>query len=144
MNNEKARFVWVPLLIAVAIAGGILIGRFFSADTSFGKTARYDKIESLLQCIEQQYVDTVNRNDLIENVVPKVIGELDPHSAYIPAKDLESVNEELEGSFSGIGIQFNILNDTINVISHFRRPLRKSRNTGRRPHHLGQRFCFRW
>ena len=51
MNNEKARFVWVPLLIAVAIAGGILIGRFFSADTSFGKTARYDKIESLLQCI---------------------------------------------------------------------------------------------
>ena len=64
MNNEKARFVWVPLLIAVAIAGGILIGRFFSADTSFGKTARYDKIESLLQCIEQQYVDTVNRNDL--------------------------------------------------------------------------------
>lgn len=117
MNNEKARFVWVPLLIAVAIAGGILIGRFFSADTSFGKTARYDKIESLLQCIEQQYVDTVNRNDLIENVVPKVIGELDPHSAYIPAKDLESVNEELEGSFSGIGIQFNILNDTINVVS---------------------------
>ena len=91
MNNEKARFVWVPLLIAVAIAGGILIGRFFSAETSFGKTARYDKIESLLQCIEQQYVDTVNRNDLIENVVPKVIGELDPHSAYIPAKDLESV-----------------------------------------------------
>ena len=85
MNNEKARFVWVPLLIAVAIAGGILIGRFFSAETSFGKTARYDKIESLLQCIEQQYVDTVNRNDLIENVVPKVIGELDPHSAYIPA-----------------------------------------------------------
>ena len=117
MNNEKARFVWVPLLIAVAIAGGILIGRFFSAETSFGKTARYDKIESLLQCIEQQYVDTVNRNDLIENVVPKVIGELDPHSAYIPAKDLESVNEELEGSFSGIGIQFNILNDTINVVS---------------------------
>lgn len=49
--------------------------------------------------------------------MPKVIGELDPHSAYIPAKDLESVNEELEGSFSGIGIQFNILNDTINVVS---------------------------
>ena len=117
MNNEKARFVWDPLLIAVAIAGGILIGRFFSAETSFGKTARYDKIESLLQCIGQQYVDTVNRNDLIENVVPKVIGELDPHSAYIPAKDLESVNAELEGSFSGIGIQFNILNDTINVVS---------------------------
>ena len=135
MNNEKARFVWVPLLIAVAIAGGILIGRFFSADTSFGKTARYDKIESLLQCIEQQYVDTVNRNDLIENVVPKVIGELDPHSAYIPAKDLESVNRDT--------IQYTERHHQ-RCQRHFRRPLRKSRNTGRRPHHLGQRFCFRW
>ena len=117
MSNEKARFVWVPLLVAIAIVGGIVIGKFFSAETPFGRTPRYDKIESLLQCIEQQYVDTVNRNDLIENVMPKILGELDPHSAYIPAKDLESVNEELEGSFSGIGIQFNILNDTINVVS---------------------------
>lgn len=117
MSNEKARFVWVPLLVAIAIVGGIVIGKFFSAETPFGQTPRYDKIESLLQCIEQQYVDTVNRNDLIENVMPKILGELDPHSAYIPAKDLESVNEELEGSFSGIGIQFNILNDTINVVS---------------------------
>ena len=117
MSNEKARFVWVPLLVAIAIVGGIVIGKFFSTETPFGQTPRYDKIESLLQCIEQQYVDTVNRNDLIENVMPKILGELDPHSAYIPAKDLESVNEELEGSFSGIGIQFNILNDTINVVS---------------------------
>ena len=117
MNNKQARFVWVPLLVAVAVVGGILIGRFFSSEIPFGNSARYDKIESLLQCIEQQYVDTVNRADLIENVMPKILGELDPHSAYIPAKDLESVNEELEGSFSGIGIQFNILNDTINVVS---------------------------
>lgn len=117
MNNKKARYVWIPMFIALAIVGGILIGRFFSAEIPFGNSPRYDKIESLLQCIEQQYVDTVNRNDLIENVVPKILGELDPHSAYIPAKDLESVNEELEGSFSGIGIQFNILNDTINVVS---------------------------
>lgn len=117
MNNKKARYVWIPMFIAIAIVGGILIGRFFSTEIPFGNSPRYDKIESLLQCIEQQYVDTVNRDDLIENVVPKILGELDPHSAYIPAKDLESVNEELEGSFSGIGIQFNILNDTINVVS---------------------------
>lgn len=117
MNNNKARFVWIPLLLAVAIVGGILIGRFFSTQNPFGRSARYDKIESLLQCIEQEYVDTVNQEELIENVMPKILGELDPHSAYIPAKDLESVNEELEGSFSGIGIQFNILNDTINVVS---------------------------
>ena len=117
MNNKKARYVWIPMFIAIAIVGGILIGRFFSTEAPFGNSPRYDKIESLLQCIEQQYVDTVNRNDLIENVVPKILGELDPHSAYIPAKDLESVNEELEGSFSGIGIQFSLLNDTINVVS---------------------------
>lgn len=117
MNKVKPRFIWVPLAIAVAIVGGIFIGRFFSSESPFGNISRYGKIESLLQCIEQQYVDTVNRNELIENVMPKILGELDPHSAYIPAKDLESVNEELEGSFSGIGIQFNILNDTINVVS---------------------------
>lgn len=117
MNNNKARFVWIPLLLAIAIVGGILIGRFFSTQNPFGSRTQYDKIESLLQCIEQEYVDTVNREELIENVMPKILGELDPHSAYIPAKDLESVNEELEGSFSGVGIQFNILNDTINVVS---------------------------
>ena len=116
MNNNKARFVWIPLLVAVAIVGGILIGRFFSIQNPFGGSAQYDKIESLLQCIEQQYVDTVNRDDLIENVMPKILGELDPHSAYIPAQDLESVNEELEGSFSGIGIQFNMNRDTLYVI----------------------------
>ena len=66
--------------------------------------------------INTQYVDSVNIDSLTEKVMPKIIGELDPHSSYIPAEDLEMVNNDLEGSFSGIGVQFSILNDTIMVV----------------------------
>ena len=73
------------------------------------------KIGSLLQLVEKNYVDTVNIEALIEKAMPKVLAELDPHSVYIPAKDLEETNSELAGSFSGIGIQFMIQSDTIYV-----------------------------
>ena len=66
--------------------------------------------------ISNEYVDSVNIDSLTEKVIPKIIGELDPHSSYIPAEDLEMVNNDLDGSFSGIGIQFSILNDTIMVV----------------------------
>ena len=74
-----------------------------------------DKLSQLLNIIGNQYVDTVNVNGLIEKTIPKVLGELDPHSVYIPAKDAEESNQELKGSFSGIGIQFMIQSDTIYV-----------------------------
>ena len=73
------------------------------------------KIEGLLRLVEKNYVDTVNVEALIEKAMPKVLAELDPHSVYIPAKDLEETNSELAGSFSGIGIQFTIQSDTIYV-----------------------------
>lgn len=76
---------------------------------------RIDKIDGLLRLVENNYVDTVNIEDLIEKAMPKVLAELDPHSVYIPAKDLEETNGELAGSFSGIGIQFTIQSDTIYV-----------------------------
>lgn len=74
-----------------------------------------DKIDGLLRLVERNYVDTVNIGSLIEKAMPKVLAELDPHSVYIPAKDLEETNSELAGSFSGIGIQFTIQSDTIYV-----------------------------
>ena len=74
-----------------------------------------DKIDGLLRLVERNYVDDVNIDDLIEKAMPKVLAELDPHSVYIPAKDLEETNGELAGSFSGIGIQFTIQSDTIYV-----------------------------
>ena len=69
----------------------------------------------MLRIVDDQYVDTVNMADLVEKAMPQILAELDPHSTYIPAQNLEEVNSELEGSFSGIGIQFTIQNDTIHV-----------------------------
>ena len=66
--------------------------------------------------IENEYVDEVSKAEIIENAIPKILEELDPHSQYIPAVELQRVNEPLEGNFSGIGIQFNMLNDTLVVI----------------------------
>ena len=116
---KKKTAIWLPFIIAISIVLGICIGRFYHQASTIGSRifAKQNKIETLLSIIQSQYVDTVNINKLVENAMPKIIGELDPHSAYIPAKDLLSVNEELEGSFSGIGIQFSILNDTITVVS---------------------------
>lgn len=74
-----------------------------------------NKIEALLQVIEQQYVDTVDIEAIVEQTLPKVLSELDPHSVYIPAQKVEESNQELKGSFSGIGIQFMIQSDTIYV-----------------------------
>lgn len=71
----------------------------------------------MLRIIDDQYVDTVNISDLVEEAMPQILSELDPHSSYIPAKDLEAVTADLKGSFSGIGIQFTIQNDTIHVNS---------------------------
>lgn len=116
---KKKTAIWLPFIIAISIVLGICIGRFYHQASTIGSRifAKQNKIETLLSIIQSQYVDTVNINKLVENAMPKIIGELDPHSAYIPAKDLLSVNEELEGSFSGIGIQFSVLNDTITVVS---------------------------
>ena len=116
---KKKTAIWLPFIIAISIVLGICIGRFYYQVSSIGSRifTKQNKIETLLSIIQNQYVDTVNINDLVEDAMPKIIGELDPHSAYIPAKDLLSVNEELEGSFSGIGIQFSVLNDTITVVS---------------------------
>lgn len=116
---KKKTAIWLPFIIAISIVLGICIGRFYHQASTIGSRifAKQNKIESLLGIIQSQYVDTVNINNLVEGAMHKIIGELDPHSAYIPAKDLLSVNEELEGSFSGIGIQFSVLNDTITVVS---------------------------
>jgi carboxyl-terminal processing protease len=76
-----------------------------------------DKLNSILKIIEQYYVDTVNIKDLTEAAIPAMLKKLDPHSIYLPAKDLKRANEPLQGNFEGIGISFNMLTDTILVIS---------------------------
>lgn len=117
-SSSKRYFVWLPLWIAFGIVIGIVIGNRFSAFTSqktfFGGGNKFDAV---LQYINEAYVDTVNTQELVEKAIPALIAELDPHSAYFTAKDMALMGDELEGHFSGIGVQFVLRNDTIMVVS---------------------------
>ena len=118
-KHRTSRFM--PVIVAVSIVAGILIGTFYANHFSGNKlgiiNTSSNKLNALLRIIDDQYVDTVNMGELVEDAMPQILGELDPHSSYIPAKDLEAVNSDLKGSFSGIGIQFTIQQDTIHVNS---------------------------
>ncbi len=116
-TNRSSRFI--PIIIAVSIVFGILIGTFYANHFSGNRlniiNTSSNKLNDLLHIIDDQYVDTVNMADLVEQAMPLILSELDPHSTYIPAKDLEASNADLKGSFSGIGVQFTIQNDTIHI-----------------------------
>ena len=110
---------YIPIIIAISIVVGITIGTFYANQFSNNRigiiNTSSNKLNGLLQIIDNKYVDTVNMHELIEDAMPQILGELDPHSSYIPAKDLQAVNDDLKGSFSGIGVQFTIQEDTIHI-----------------------------
>lgn len=120
MENKKS-FRFTPIVIAVSVVVGIMIGTFYSkhyAGNRLGIVNGFsNKLNALLHVVEDQYVDAVNVKELVEQAMPQILAGLDPHSVYIPAKDVEAVNSELEGSFSGIGVQFTIQNDSVHVNS---------------------------
>ena len=119
MDKNKRLAVWLPVIIACSIALGVFVGNSYNFQYQ-GKNrpiTSNNKINAILDIIDEQYVDTVNMNQLIEGTIPKIFSELDPHSVYISAEDASMVNEELEGSFSGIGVSFNMQTDTILIIS---------------------------
>lgn len=111
----KRLSTWLPLIIAVAVASGIWFGARFCNRNSENDNTPYAKLQAIMQMIEQNYVDSINVDSLIEKTLPEMMAMLDPHSTYIPVSELALYNEDIEGSFSGIGIRFNILTDTISV-----------------------------
>lgn len=118
MNNKKSnRFM--PLMMALCVVIGIIVGSFYSNHFSGNRLSIINtgtnRINNLLHIIDDQYVDKVNLDSLVEDAMPKILTELDPHSVYISAKDVEAANQDLQGSFSGVGIQFVIRQDTIHV-----------------------------
>lgn len=119
--NNSRKTVFLPLMLAVTLAAGIFIGKYLPGKDEFPNhsniRSRNDKLNIILNTIEANYVDSVNRNDLVETAIPAMLKKLDPHSIYIPAKDLARANEPLQGNFEGIGISFTMLTDTILVIS---------------------------
>lgn len=115
MSNKvlKCIKVAVPLLFGVGIALGVLIGKFVFDR----KPASYqEKLEEILGMIENEYVDDIDVDSLMDQLYPKLISLLDPHSAYIPASELQAVNDDLEASFSGVGVSFQVIGDTVTVI----------------------------
>ena len=120
MNKLK---IWLPLLFAVLIALGIYIGMrmnepYRHANSLFSfRTGQFNKINDVINYINMEYVDTVNQKKLVESTIEDMLHQLDPHSAYIPADELQASNEPLEGNFDGIGIEFHLQNDTIMVVT---------------------------
>ena len=110
---------FTPLWMAVCVVLGILVGTFYANHFSGNRlniiNSSGNKLNNLLRIIDDQYVDTVDINNLVEKAMPQILAELDPHSVYITAREGEIANDDLRGSFFGIGIEFTIRQDTIRV-----------------------------
>lgn len=115
---DKNRFV--PFIISVGVVLGILVGSFFANHFSGNRLSiinnSSNKVFDLFHLIDDQYVDSVDIPDLVERALPQILKELDPHSTYISAAEVEESMKDLKGSFSGIGVQFTIFQDTIRVV----------------------------
>ncbi|HMO39957.1 MAG TPA: S41 family peptidase [Saprospiraceae bacterium] len=118
--------IWLPLLLAVVLVTGMLIGMRLQSeaprvvdlqDNSLLTPQSYSKIEELMRYIEAKYVDEVDRDKLIDEAIANLLKQLDPHSVYFSAEQLASVNVQLEGNFNGIGVEFMILDDTVTVVA---------------------------
>lgn len=112
-QSRNPGYVLLPLALAAGIVGGIFIGRIPSGESKFEKN---EKLATILSLIDEQYVDKINIDSLLDTMIPDLLGSLDPHSAYIPKSELTAVNDELEGSFSGVGVSFQIINDSVRVV----------------------------
>ena len=118
MNQNKTnRFM--PVIMALCVVIGIFIGSFLANHFSGNRLniigSGSNKLNNLLHIIDDQYVDEVNIDSLVDMSIPKILEELDPHSVYMSAKEVETENDVLKGSFSGVGIEFVIRQDTIHV-----------------------------
>jgi carboxyl-terminal processing protease len=121
MNRPKF-YVYLPIVFSLVLILGIFIGTTFQLNNNPGTISvdsnnKYNKIEEILRYVEQEYVDTVNKEQLVEKTIVSMLQNLDPHSSYITAAELQANNEPLKGNFEGIGIEFNIVEDTICVVA---------------------------
>jgi carboxyl-terminal processing protease len=130
-SNPTKREIWLPLMLSLAVVFGILVGMKMQNEplidvkkkkNALNKTEATNivgqgRMEEILRYVDAKYVDDVNNSVMIDKSINNLLQELDPHSVYIPANELQSVSEELEGEFDGIGIETIILEDTINVVT---------------------------
>ena len=118
MTNKTK--IYLPLLLALAIAFGIFLGSSLDYQKKtiafFGGTPQEKKIKRLINYIQYEYVDDVDTDSLLDGTIKNMLRKLDPHSVYIPAKDREKISETMNGKFVGIGIQFRLIKDSLTVI----------------------------
>lgn len=123
--KTKPIYIWMPLIVGGCIGLGLLLGStgFNSGNKQQGmswnlKPNKYsDKMQYVLKYIQSDYVDTINKSELEDKALTALLEQLDPHSSYVPAEDAKSMTEMLDGNFDGIGVEFNIQNDTIYIVS---------------------------
>jgi carboxyl-terminal processing protease len=120
MTGNKKLQVWLPLIFSIVLIAGMFLGYklgsqnggnkgFFSSDSR-------SSLQEAIEFIRQKYVDSVNLDSLQGHAIREIMSELDPHSVYLPPEDLKAANEDLAGNFEGIGVEFNVFDDTVNVV----------------------------
>ena len=119
MRNKKLQ-VWLPLILSICMVAGMFIGYRIKdnmPNTGIFFLDRPRPVQEVMDLIKREYVDKEDEDSLGDIAIQAMLAKLDPHSVYLPAQELEQVNEDMEGKFYGIGIEFNIFNDTINVLN---------------------------
>ena len=117
---NKKYLVYVPVLLALALIAGLFLGNALNrSGQPLQRNIKFsagNKLSAILNLVESAYVDSINTSEIIEQTIPLMLKKLDPHSTYIPARNMQEVEEEMQGNFSGIGVQFSILEDTVIII----------------------------
>lgn len=128
MYRNSKHTILFPLILAVGVLSGLFLGLFLGRSRAESNlrgllqqvASPNDKLSYTLSLIERYYIDSIGRDSLVEQAIPLLISELDPHSTYIPLRDMQAVNEPLEGEFDGIGVVFNMATDTVVVLNVIR------------------------
>lgn len=114
MNKKRnIGFVLIPLVLAIGLSGGIFIGKYMSVSRM---SPAESKLRTIIDLIDNEYVDDIDVDSLLATIVPDLLAGLDPHSVYFTSEELKSANEDMEGHFSGVGVSFQVVNDTVVVV----------------------------
>ncbi|WP_407652866.1 S41 family peptidase [Arcicella rigui] len=118
-TNNQAHTVRMPIVIAITLVAGMLVGaNFFGGQARMNSVAKgYSKYREVLSLIETSYVDSVNTDSLVEFSIKKMLEKLDPHTSYFSTSEVAAARSQLESGFDGIGIEFNVFNDTVYVVN---------------------------
>ena len=113
--NKRVTSYWIPILMSACLALGLFLGDALASKMRGNKSsdANSQKIQDIIHVLDNSYVDSINYNQLFETTISDMLHKLDPHSNYIPARDLKAINESIEGRFGGVGIRFFIIRDTV-------------------------------